>query len=172
MVLRRPVVVGAGLLLVITVLLVSSGSIGSPEPTVTLENEDTVTYRVTAYTVDNPDVAGFLNFEVTTEDGEQRLVTYEELIWPAGYRNITLVDEGVDSQSFVVEPNETVSESVEGWSDGEMTVYILERGPDREHYRSRTVMCERRGQSHSFTMRDGGGGSSSRCDSGLGWLFR
>lgn len=170
--LRHSVVGGAVFLLLMSVILVGSGSIGTPEPTVTLENDDTVTYHVTAYTVDNPDVAGSLNFEVTTEDGEQRLVAYEQLVWPDGHRNVTLVDEGIDSQSFVIEPNETVSGTLEGWSDREMTIYIVERGPDREHSRSQSIRCESRGQSHSLTMADGGSGGSSTCASGLGWLFR
>jgi hypothetical protein len=171
MALRRPVRAGAVVLL-FSVLLVGSGLIGTPEPTVALENEDTDTYYVTAYTVADQDAAGFLNFEVTTEEGEQRLVTYEELVWPGEYHNVTLVDDGIDTQSFVVEPDETVSGTIEAWSHGDMTVYIAERGSEREHTTSRVVTCGSRGQSHSFTLEESGGGSSSSCAGGFGWIAR
>ena len=33
------------------------------------------------YTVLNEDAAGYVNFEVTTDDGDRKLVTYEDLIF-------------------------------------------------------------------------------------------
>ncbi|SEH64280.1 hypothetical protein SAMN05192561_11828 [Halopenitus malekzadehii] len=174
MVSRRSLLVGSALLLVLLGVVLTSGTLGlgTAEPVVTLENQDDATYYVTAYTVEDADAAGFLNFEVRTEDGERRIVTYEELVWPGEYRNVTLVDDGIDGRSFVVEPGETTTKTIDGWSRGEMTIYIVERGPERNHTSSRTITCGRRGQTHSLTLEPTGSGGSSTCAGGFGWLFR
>lgn len=171
MVSRRSLLVGGALLLAV-ILVSGSLGIGTPEPMVTLENEDNATYHVTAYTVKDADTAGFLNFEVTTGDGDRRLVTYEELVWPGEYRNVTLVDDGVNTRSFVVEPGETTTGTIDGWSRGDVTVYIVERGSEKEHAGSRTITCGRRGQTHSLTLEPSGSGGSSTCTGGFGWLLR
>ncbi|AEH39161.1 hypothetical protein [Halopiger xanaduensis] len=166
--------------LLLTVLLAAAVAIagvgvamGTPEPVLTLENDDTASYHVTAYTVDDRDEAGYLNFEVTTRDGDRRLVSYADLVWPDGYRNVTLVDDGVNRQAFVVGPNETTTEPVEGWTRGDVTVYVIERGDERTHEWSRTVTCGGRGQEHELRFDDdSGGGGSTVCAGGVGWLFR
>lgn len=163
-------VVLVGVFLAGTVL--GAAGVGTPEPVVTLENDDDVTYRVTAYTVEDRDAAGYLNFEVTDGD-ERRLVTYADLIWPDGYRNVTLVDETVDRDEIVVGPDETVTDSLEGWTRGDVTVYVVERGEDRVHERSQTVSCDRRGQEHELRFSsDSGAGSTTTCAGGFGWLLR
>ncbi|AGB33782.1 hypothetical protein C488_20387 [Natrinema pellirubrum DSM 15624] len=169
---RRPLVLGGFLVLCLLFLSAITVAVGTPEPTVTFENQDNETYYVTVYTVSDEDVAGYLNFEVTTDEGDRRLVTYEDLVWPGEYENVTLVDDGVDTQTFVVEPGETKHGIVTGWSQGDVTVYISERGPEREHDTSRTITCESRGQSHSLTLEESGSGSSSTCAGGFGWVFR
>lgn len=172
MVTRRSVLLLCALLLG-AVLVGVAATTGTPEPVVTLENDHNVTYHVTAYTVDDLDAAGYLNFEVTTNDGERTRVTYAELVWPSGYRNVTLIDEGVNSQSFVVEPNETTTEPLEGWTRGDVTVYIIQ-GPD-EHARtwSKAVPCGERGQEHDLRFdEDGGFGSTTTCAGGVDWIFR
>ena len=168
---RRPLVLGAFLVLCL-LLSAITGAVGTPEPTVTFENQDNETYYVTAYTVSDEDVAGYLNFEVTTDEGDRRLVTYEDLVWPAEYENVTLVDDEVNTQTFVVEPGETKHDVVTGWSQGDVTVYISEHGPEREHDTSLTVACGNRGQSHSLTFEESGSGSSTSCAGGFGWVFR
>lgn len=146
---------------------------GTPEPVLTLENDDTAAYHVTAYTVDDQDEAGYLNFEVTTREGNRRLVTYADLVWPDGYRNVTLVDEGVNRQTFVVGPNETTTKPVEGWTRGDVTIYVIERGDERTHEWSRTVTCGNRGQEHELRFdADSGTGGATVCAGGFGWLFR
>ncbi|WP_255681659.1 hypothetical protein [Natrinema sp. SYSU A 869] len=153
-------------------LAATTFAVGTPEPTVTFENQDNETHYVTVYTVSDKDTAGYLNFEVTTDEGDRRLVTYEDLVWPGYYENVTLVDEGVNAQTFVVESDETKHGVVNGWSQGDVTVYIDERGPKREHTTSRTVTCGSRGQSHSFTLQESGAGSSISCAGGISWIFR
>lgn len=171
MVARRPAILLAVLLLGVA-LVGGAVALGSPEPVVTIENGDNVSYRVTAYTVEDTDEAGYLNFEVTTDDGDRRLVTYADLVWPSGYRNVTPVDDDVNSQSFVVEANETTTESVEGWSAGDVTVYVIERGANRTHTRSRTIDCGKRGQEHGFEFTDESDSSGSTlCANGIGWVF-
>ncbi|WP_319633705.1 hypothetical protein [Natronorubrum aibiense] len=96
-------------------------------------------------------------------------MTYANLVWPSGYRNVTLVDDGVDSQSFVVGPNETTMCTVDGWTYGDVTVCIVERGDNRTHTWSRTVTCGSRGQDHGlrFVM-DSKAGGSVNCTGGIG----
>ena len=172
MVSRRSLLVGGGLLVLTLVLTSGVLGVGTPEPVVTLENEDDATYHVTAYTVTDADAAGFLNFEVTTEDGQRRLVTYEELVWPGEYRNVTLIDDGVDVHAFTVDPGETTTGTIDGWSRGDATVYVVERGAEREHTSSRAITCQRRGQTHSLTLEPSGSEGSSTCAGGIGWLLR
>lgn len=163
---------GVGILVVGGFIVALAIGVGTPEPTVALENQDDETHYVTAYTVPDEDAAGYLNFEVTTDDGERQLVTYADLVWAGHYENVTLVDEGVDAQTFVVEPGETKHGVVDGWSSEDVTVYVNERGSQREHVTSRTVSCGSRGQSHSFTLEESGSGGSVSCAGGFGWIFR
>lgn len=173
MVARRFAILLSMLLLLGAILVGVTATVGTPEPVVTLENDDDVTYHVTAYTVDDQDAAGYLNFEVTTEAGDRKLVTYADLVWPSGYRNVTLLDEHVNRQSFVVGPNETTTKTVEGWTRGDVTVYVIESGADRTHTWSRTVTCRDRGQEHGLRFsEDGGSGGSTVCAGGIGWIFR
>jgi hypothetical protein len=78
------------LLVLLSGVSVVAGDIVTSPPTMTVTNEDTTTYRVTAYTTDSLQTAMLLNFAVTTEDGERRLVTLSQLVWPEGHRNVTL----------------------------------------------------------------------------------
>ncbi|QFU84351.1 hypothetical protein [Natronorubrum aibiense] len=169
---RRPFLLVGGVLVLCVLLAATVFAVGTPEPTVTLENQDNETHYVTVYTVSDEDVAGYLNFEVTTDDGDRRLVTYEDLVWPRYYENVTLVDDGVNTQTFIVKPGETKHGIVNEWSQGDVTVYIDERGPERKHDNSRTVSCGSRGQSHSLTLQEAGSGSSISCAGGFGWIFR
>lgn len=168
---RRSLHVGA--LLVLCLLLSGAAlAVGTPEPAVTVENQDDERYYVTAYTVQDQDVAGYVNFEGTTDDGDRELVTFEDLVWPHEYQNLTLVDDEIETQTFVVEPDETVDGVVTTWSQGDVTVYIAERGPDREHTSSRIVTCGTRGQTHSFTLKESGMSSATTCGGGYDWIFR
>ncbi|SDR05093.1 hypothetical protein [Natronobacterium texcoconense] len=171
MVSRRSVLLA---LVLLGAVLVGVGfATGTPEPVLTIENDDNVSYQVTAYTVEDLDAAGYLNFEVTTDDGEQRLVTYNDLVWTTSYQNVTLVDEGVNSQSFTVGPNETTTGVVDGWSHGDVTLYIVESDDDETRTWSRTVTCDSRGQDHGLRMAaDSGGGGSTHCGGGFGWMIR
>ena len=172
MVARRLAILLLALLLG-TVFAGAAFAVGTPEPMVTLENEDTESYRVTAYTTEDLDEAGYLNFEVTTADGDRRLVTYADLVWPEDYRNVTLVDDGVNQQSFSVGPNETVTEPLEGWTRGDVTIYVVERGDERPHKWSRTVTCGSRGQEHELRFEDESRfGGSSVCAGEFGWILR
>lgn len=171
MVSRRSVLLLCALLLG-GVLVGVAATTGTPEPVVTLENDDNVTYHVTAYTVEDLDAAGYLNFEVTTDNGERTRVTYAELVWPSGYRNVTLADEGVNSQSFVVGPNETTTEPLEGWTRGDVTVYIVQGPDEHARTRSKTLSCSRRGQEHELRFSDGGFGGTTVCAGGIGWVVR
>jgi len=171
MVPRRSFLIG-GLLIVCLLLAGTALALGTPEPTVTFENQDNETHYVTAYTVPDEDAAGYVNFEVTTDDGDRKLVTYEDLVWPGYYENVTLVDSEIDTQTFVVDPGETADGVVTNWSRGDVTVYIAERGPNREHTTSRVITCGNRGQTHSFTLQESGGGGTTVCAGGYSWIFR
>lgn len=161
------------LLVVLAAVLVGAGvATGDPKPQLTVENERSTTQYVTAYTVPDTGAAGYVNFAVTTDEGEWRLVTYHDLAWPGEYRNVTLRDEDVPRQEIVVEPNETVTTSVEHWEKGDVTLYIVEEGTNRTHTGTRTVTCGQRGQKHRLTFPSGSGFSGGyTCAGGFGWLF-
>ncbi|MCW8171920.1 hypothetical protein [Natrialba swarupiae] len=147
---------------------------GTPEPILTIENENDVEYHVTAYTVEDMDEAGYLNFEVTTEDGDQRILSFADLVWPNYERNVTLVDDGVESHEVTVEPGENVTTTVDGWEHGEQTIYIVEEGENRTHVATLTKSCTSRGQDHGISFSNGSGPSSSTVCTGefVSWMFR
>ncbi|RQG95067.1 hypothetical protein [Natrarchaeobius chitinivorans] len=169
---RRLAILLAAVLLAVS-LVGFAAATGTPEPVVTIENEDDVSHHVTAYTIEDMDTAGYLNFEVTTEDGEQRLVSFADLVWPNYDRNVTLVDEGIASHEIEVDPGENTTTALEGWEHGDVTIYVVEEGENRTHVSTRPVTCESRGQEHRLTLSDGSGMSSSAiCGGGISWLWR
>ncbi len=93
MVSRRTIALLLGSALVIGYVQYDTVS-GPFKPTLTVENNDTTAYQLSAYTVESREQAMYLNFEVTTRDGEHRLKTLSQLIWPDGDRNVTLADDG------------------------------------------------------------------------------
>ncbi|WP_049917002.1 hypothetical protein [Halogeometricum pallidum] len=168
---RRTAAFLAMLVLLSGVSVAASEVIESP-PELTVSNEDNTTYRVTAYTVESRQVAMLMNFRVTTDNGERRLATLSQLIWPEGYRNVTLADEGVPTQRVTVEPGEEVTTTIDGWTPGNVTVYVMEDvGNDETHVQTDIIACPDRGQEHSWTFRDDGTGGSSTCASSLDWLL-
>ncbi|GAA5433941.1 hypothetical protein [Haloarcula japonica] len=138
---------------------------GSVQPTLTVENNDTTAYQLSAYTVESSEQAMYMNFEVTTRDGERRLKTLSQLVWPDGDRNVTFADDGVPIQQITVAPGETVTTTIDGWARGDVTVYLGEKISDNEtHVYTRMRTCPRTGQKHSVTFKeDGGISGSSLC---------
>ncbi|MDS0280975.1 hypothetical protein [Haloarcula onubensis] len=165
----------AGLLLAALVALagvsVVGGEVVDAPPTLTVENDGDTTYRVTAYTVESVEDALLTNFRVTTPAGENRLVTYSQLVWPAGYRNVTVTD-SVPSQQVTVPPNEAVETEIRVWEPGDVTIYIIEEPDDETHVWSDMKACTERQQEHSIRLRDGYEGGGSTCASDLDLLFR
>lgn len=164
-----------GLLLAVLVALSGVSVVGAEvvdaPPTLTVENDDDTTYRVTAYTADSRADALLTNFRVTTPNGDQRLVTYSQLVWPEDYRNVTVTD-AVPTQRIPVPPNEDVETRVDVWEPGDVTIYILEDlGADETHVWSRLDTCTDRQQEHTIRLGDGYEGGSSVCAGGLGWLL-
>jgi hypothetical protein len=163
-------------LLALLVLLsgasVVAGDVITSPPTMTVTNEDTTTYRVTAYTTDSLQTAMLLNFAVTTEDGERRLVTLSQMVWADRYRNVTLVDDGIPTRQVTVEPGEDASMTVSEWSPGNVTVYIVEDLGDNEaHVQTEIETCTKREQEHTLTLERGGSSGSSVCASSVDWLL-
>jgi hypothetical protein len=163
-------------LLVLLVLLsgasVVAGDVLTSPPTMTVTNEDTTTYRVTAYTTDSRQTAMVMNFAVTTRDGERRLVTLSQMIWPEGYRNVTLVDDGVPTQQVTVAPGEEASMTVIEWTPGNVTVYVVEDLGDNEtHVQTEIETCTKREQEHTLTLTQSGSSGSSVCASSVDWLL-
>ncbi|RQH00855.1 hypothetical protein [Natrarchaeobius oligotrophus] len=158
-----------GVLLVASLFAVAVAT-GSDRPVVTIENDVDDEQHVTVYTVADLDEAGYLNFEVTTADGDRRLATLDDLVWPGEYRNVTPVDD-VHAQEITVGPGENVTTSVEDWSRGDVTVYVVETGENRTHTGTRTITCGSRGQEHTLSPTDAGLGSSTLCAGGFGWLI-
>jgi hypothetical protein len=163
-------------LLALLVLLsgasVVAGDVITSPPTMTVTNEDTTTYRVTAYTTDSLQTAMLLNFAVTTEAGERRLVTLSQMVWAEGYRNVTLVDDGIPTRQVTVAPGEKASMTVTGWTPGNVTVYVVEDlGDNDTHAQTEIETCTKRGQEHTLTLTERGSSGSSVCASSVDWLL-
>ena len=171
MVSQRLTALLAVLVLLSGVSVVAGEVIDSP-PTMTVTNEDTTTYRVTAYTTESLQTALLLNFAVTTRDGERRLATLSQLVWPEGYRNVTLVDEGIPTRQVTVEPGEEATMTVSKWTPGNVTVYVVEDlGDDETHVQTEIESCSQRGQEHTLTLTDSGSSGSAVCASSVDWLL-
>lgn len=164
MVSRRTIALLLGLALVNGYILYDTAA-GPSQPTLTVENNDTTAYHVSAYTVDSREEAMYMNFAVTTRDGEHRLKTLSQLVWPDSDRNVTLADDGIPTQQITVAPGETVTTSIDGWTRGDVTVYLGEMTGDNEtHVYTRIRTCPRTGQEHSVTFKkDGGISGGSIC---------
>ncbi|AGB32141.1 hypothetical protein C488_07587 [Natrinema pellirubrum DSM 15624] len=168
---RRTIALLAGLVLLSGLSVVGGAMIDAP-PTLTVENDDNTTYRVTAYTAENRETALLMNFAVTTEDGERRLTMLSQLVWPEGFRNATLVDDGIPTQQITVEPGDEVTTTVDGWTPGNVTVYLVEDLDDNEtHVQTTIKSCTRRQQEHSLTLEEDGAAGSSTCASNIGLLL-
>jgi hypothetical protein len=171
MVSRRTTVFLAILVLLSGVSVVA-GEVLSFPPTMTVTNEDTTTYRVTAYTAESLERAMLMNFAVTTRDGERRLATLSQMVWPDGYQNVTFVDDGIPSRNVTVEPGEEATLTAEEWTPGNVTVYVVEELGDNEtHVQTEIETCPQRQQEHTLTLEDGGAGGSSVCASSVDWLL-
>ena len=164
MVSRRTIVLLLGVALVSGFVLYDSVS-GPPEPTLTVENNETTSYQLSAYTVESREKAMYLNFEVTTRTGERRLKTLSQLVWPDQDQNITLSDEGISSQHITIAPGEKVTTTIDGWDRGDVTVYLAEKVDDNNTHVYTTIKtCPRPGQEHRLTFEEDGGISGfSRC---------
>lgn len=164
-----------GILLAVLVALsgvsVVGGAVIDAPPTLTVANDDNTTYRVTAYTADNQEDALLMNFRVTTPDGDERLVTFSQLVWPDDYRNVTVTDT-VPTQRVTVQPGATVERNIGIWEPGDVTIYVIEDvGDDETHVWSDLQTCTERQQEHTVRLRDGYDGGSSVCASGLELLL-
>ncbi|WP_254764001.1 hypothetical protein [Natrinema marinum] len=168
---RRVGVLLAGLIL-LSGLTVAAGAVIDAPPTLTVENEDDTTYRVTAYTVEDRQTALLTNFAITTEDGDRRLATLSQLIWPEGYRNVTVADDGIPSQQVTVKPGDEATTTIDGWTPGNVTVYIVEDvGNNETHVHTDIETCPERQQEHHLTLEEDGTSGSSTCASSVDWLL-
>ncbi|WP_153552860.1 hypothetical protein [Halomicrobium sp. LC1Hm] len=161
-----------GLLALSGLSVVAGGVIDAP-PELTIENQADTTHRVTAYTVAETESVMELNFAVTTDDGDRRLATLEQLYWPGEFRNVTIADDGVPSQRHTVEPGENVTTTVEAWTPGNVTIYVVEDlGDDQRHVHTDIRTCTEREQEHELRLESDGTGGSYTCASSLDWLLR
>lgn len=168
----RPTTVLLAGLLLFGGLSIAAGAMYEAPPTMTVTNEDDTTHRLTAYTVESTQTALLMNFEVTTEDGDRRLATLSQLIWPTKFRNVTLADDGIPTQKITVEPGESVTTTIRGWTPGNVTVYVVEDlGENGTHVKTEIKTCTERQQEHTLTLEDGGSSGSSTCASNLDWLL-
>ena len=171
MVSQRITVLLAILVLSSGVSVVAGDVITSP-PTMTVTNEDNTTYRVTAYTTESLQTALLMNFAVTTRDDERRLTTLSQMVWPEGYQNVTLVDDGIPTRHVTVEPSEEEKMTVADWTPGNVTVYVVEDLGDNEtHVKTEIETCTQREQEHTLTLEENGSSGSSVCASSMDWLL-
>lgn len=163
MVSRRTMALLLGLALVSGYVLYDTVS-GPAQPTLTVENNDTTAYRLSAYTVESREKAMYMNFEVTTRDGAHRRKTLSKLVWSDRDRNVTLADNGIPAQHITVEPGETVTTTIDEWDRGDVTVYLAEELQDNEtHVYTKIDTCTKPGQEHRLTFEEDGTSGSSTC---------
>lgn len=165
---RTAVLLGLALL---AVVVLTTPAVGGDQPTITVENDGSTAYRVSAYAAEDTQRATLTNFEVTTRDGDRRLATVSQLYWPDRERNPTLVDEGVASERVVAEPGENVTVTFDDWDQGDTLFYFVERrsGDDWIHdWRIGFSSCGGGGQEITVEAgSDGIDGLSETCSSGL-----
>ncbi|WP_136718600.1 hypothetical protein [Halorientalis salina] len=163
MVSRRMIALLVGLSLIGGYLLYGSVT-GTTQPTLTVENNDTTSYQLSAYTVESREKAMYMNFRVTTREGERRLKTLSQLVWSDRDRNVTLADDGIPEQHITVAPGEEVTTTIDGWNRGDVTVYIIEEHRGNETHRQTAIKtCTKPGQEHSLTLEEDGSSGSSTC---------
>jgi hypothetical protein len=167
---RRFALVLVGLLLASGASIVAGAAIDAP-PTATFANEDDRSYRITMLTPPDHQTALLTNVAVTTPEGDRRLVTVEDLVWGERYRNASVADD-VPTNQVVLAPGEEVTTTVESWTPGDLTVYIVERRAGAESsVRVDVVTCTQREQQYSRTFENGSASGSSVCASSLDWLL-
>lgn len=132
------------------------------EPTkVTVENQHTDTYQVTVVQ-NSVDSVTDMSFRVTTDEGTQQFVGLGDVALNRGYQNTTLFDAERSTQ-ITVTPGENLTTTLEEWSHGEATAYIVET-PNGESLYADAIHCD--GGDHSFYLLvnpDGTFQSSSQC---------
>lgn len=167
---RRLTLVLVGLLLASGVSIVAGAMIDAP-PTATFSNEDDRSYRITMFTPPDQQTALLTNVAVTTPDGDRQRVTVGDLVWHESYRNASVADD-VRARQIVLAPGEEVTTTVQSWSPGDVTVYLIERQAGTEStLRADIVTCTQREQQYSRTFEDGSASGSSVCASSLGWIL-
>lgn len=171
MVSRRVTVLLAGLVLASGLSVVGGAVVDAP-PTFTVTNTADTPHQVTTHTAESLQSAMLMNFAVTTESGDRRLVTLSQLVWPEGFRNVTLADRDVPTQEVTIEPGEETTTTIGGWTPGDVTVYIVEDlGDDETHVLTEIETCAQRQQTHTLTIEEDGFSGSSICASSYDWLL-
>lgn len=139
-------------LVLLCLLTVSAGCsvpfLGGP-PEATVENERDDPLRVVAYTVSTDDPAG-LAFHATPPNEPRQVRSLYDVFWSVGYRNVSMVREDATTHPFTVAPGESVTTTLDGWTPGDVTVYLVET-LGGEVLDVDVVQCDKRGQSHSIT---------------------
>ena len=141
---RVPAATLVALLLVATAGCLAPLQGGPPE--VTVENRADQTYRTIVYTV--PDDVHRATGFYATEDGERRLVGFGDVAFGAGLHNVTLADRSEATvDRFTAGPNQSVMTTVEGWEQGDSTIYLVET-LDGKLVFADVIRCEQAGQTH------------------------
>lgn len=148
-------------LLLLTVVLVGSlvcwmGFSPADPPTLTVENQDSVQYRLTVYAVPNVDGVNDLRFNATTKNGSRHTVPFTYLQSGAPLSNVTVIEEATRSQQRLIPANGNFSTTVEIWNPGMTTVYVIETTDGTESLIGLEVdFCENGGQKHQITIANG-----------------
>lgn len=146
------------LLVVVSSVSLAGCSALGPEgpPTVTVDNEDDVQYRLTIYTVPDANTPGEVPFRATTAGGERRYVAPGELQSGASYRNVTVTADDQSTREVSVAAGDTTSATVDAWERGDAIAYVVETPDETESLVALKVMtCESPGQTATITVRNG-----------------
>ncbi|MFD1514544.1 hypothetical protein [Halomarina rubra] len=103
-----------------------------------------------------------MRFEYTTDAGTRRSGGFDDISNGQGYQSTTLLNAERSTQ-FTVTAGESRTETFDGWSNGEATVYIVET-LDGELFYANGGHCD--GGDHTFFLRFRAYGSilsSSQC---------
>ncbi|WP_265110885.1 hypothetical protein [Halosolutus halophilus] len=130
------------------------------ETQILIENEHESAYQVTAFQSAQGSQDG-LKFDVTTEDGERRIVGFDELQDGANYTNVTL--SGAERSvrvPTIADDNST--QFVDDWNESQTTIYVVETY-ENELVDIHVVECTRDMALTFTTASDGSFTTSSRC---------
>lgn len=123
--------------------------------TVTVVNENSQAYELTAYVITESVGAGNVSFRATNQTGRRQTVERIELATGNGFSNVTLAERWNATATMIPVPaNRTASATLSNWEPGNAVVYVVEV-PSGRLVRTEYDECGRATIRSRFVFSDG-----------------